>query len=227
MSTLQVNKIQPTTESGVLDITGFRFLNLLLGDVRYRSDWLEQTTYLVKDVVIFDNKIYRCNESHDSLNSFDYSKWELIDVTISVNGVTPGEYLKVTVDALGRVISGSSLTADDIPAIDASKISTGFIPLNRLGSGVVDSSKYLRGDGSWTVPRVVKVRETVVTSENQTVVVLPTMTYSVGAGTLDVYLNGLLQILGEAYTETTNNSITFSEGLTAGMKVMFVETRIV
>jgi phage-related tail fiber protein len=46
-----------------------------------------------------------------------------VNLTLASSGVTAGTYPKVTVDAKGRVTSGSSLSADDIPTHTASKIS--------------------------------------------------------------------------------------------------------
>lgn len=227
MSTIKVNKIQPTAESGVLDIIGFRFLNLLLGNVVYSRHSERYTTYREMDVVIYGDLIYRCNTVHDSLNTFEESYWDLLDVSISVGGVTPGQYVKVTVDAFGRVVAGSTMEPSDIPNIDASKLTSGLISTNRLGTGSADSGNFLRGDSSWGAPRITKIRETLIASQGQTVFTSSTLTYSVGLGTLDVYVNGILQILGDSYVETSENTITFSEGLTEGMKVMLVESRIV
>ncbi|HBO1420028.1 phage tail protein [Pseudomonas aeruginosa] len=47
-------------------------------------------------------------------------------------GVSPGTYPKVTVSAKGLVTAGSALAATDIPALDASKIATGRLELERL-----------------------------------------------------------------------------------------------
>ncbi|KHD89168.1 MAG: hypothetical protein OM95_04945 [Bdellovibrio sp. ArHS] len=59
----------------------------------------------------------------------------IADGTISGNklansGVTAGEYAKVTVDAKGRVTNGGSLSAADIPNIDAAKITSGTLTQN-------------------------------------------------------------------------------------------------
>jgi hypothetical protein len=51
---------------------------------------------------------------------------------------TAGTYTKVTTDAKGRVTSGTTLDATDIPALDAAKITTGTIDAARLPSYVDD-----------------------------------------------------------------------------------------
>ena len=51
---------------------------------------------------------------------------------------TAGTYTKVTTDAKGRVTSGTTLAATDIPSLDASKITSGTIDAARLPSYVDD-----------------------------------------------------------------------------------------
>ena len=56
--------------------------------------------------------------------------------TIALANVgTAGSYTKVTTNAQGQVITGASLTATDIPALDASKITTGTISVALGGTG--------------------------------------------------------------------------------------------
>lgn len=64
------------------------------------------------------------------------------------------------------------------------------------------------------------VRSLVTATAGQTVVTTPT--YIVGGNTLQVYVNGVKFVLGSDYTETTQNSITFIYGLTAGDEVEMV-----
>ena len=61
-----------------------------------------------------------------------------ITLTLANSGVTAGTYPKVTVDAKGRVTSGSSLSASDIPALDWSKITSGK-PTTLAGYGITDA----------------------------------------------------------------------------------------
>lgn len=49
---------------------------------------------------------------------------------ISSSSVSAGTYPKVTINSEGRVVSGSTLVASDIPSLDASKITTGTLSLN-------------------------------------------------------------------------------------------------
>ena len=54
------------------------------------------------------------------------------------SGVTAGTYPKVTVNAQGHITTGASLSASDIPSLDASKITSGTIDPARLPSFVDD-----------------------------------------------------------------------------------------
>jgi hypothetical protein len=66
-----------------------------------------------------------------------------------------------------------------------------------------------------------RLRGTVVATSGQTVFTVP-FTYTVGAKTLDVYINGIRQILSSSYTETTSTTITFSEAVPVTAVVEFV-----
>ena len=54
--------------------------------------------------------------------------------------ITAGTYPKVTINQEGRVISGTTLVGADIPVLDASKITTGTLPIVRGGTGVTTST---------------------------------------------------------------------------------------
>jgi len=54
--------------------------------------------------------------------------------------ITAGTYPKVTINQEGRVISGSAMLATDIPDLDASKITSGTLPVVRGGTGVTTST---------------------------------------------------------------------------------------
>jgi hypothetical protein len=55
----------------------------------------------------------------------------------------------------------------------------------------------------------------------QTVFNLTTMTYAAGANNLQVFVDGVNQYEGLSYTETDNNTVTFSQGLHQGAVVKF------
>ena len=66
-----------------------------------------------------------------------------------------------------------------------------------------------------------KQRGTVTSTAGQAVFTVP-FTYTVGANTLDVYIDGIRQILNSSYTETNSTTVTFSEGIHVGGKVEFI-----
>lgn len=66
---------------------------------------------------------------------WDGSAWQRL---VNGNTGTAGTYTKVTTDAFGRVTSGSSLSASDIPSIDWSKITSGK-PTTIAGYGITDA----------------------------------------------------------------------------------------
>ncbi|WP_227104502.1 gp53-like domain-containing protein [Chromobacterium rhizoryzae] len=59
-------------------------------------------------------------------------------VALSNSGVTPGNYSMVVVDAMGRVTSGRTMTAADVPALDWGKIASGK-PSTLAGYGITDA----------------------------------------------------------------------------------------
>lgn len=63
-------------------------------------------------------------------------------LTLANSGVTAGTYTKITVDAKGRATSGTTLTASDIPSLDAAKITSGVFDAARLPSYVDDVLEY-------------------------------------------------------------------------------------
>ncbi|MFV8258336.1 tail fiber domain-containing protein [Bdellovibrio bacteriovorus] len=76
------------------------------------------------------------------------------DATMSTTGAvtlkntgTAGTYTKVTTDAQGRVTSGTTLSASDVPALDWNKITTGK-PTTLSGYGITDSIQNAGGTPS-------------------------------------------------------------------------------
>lgn len=73
-----------------------------------------------------------------------------------------------------------------------------------------------------TLSRTVVLTETITATAGQTVIPIGTFEYPLGGNHLKVFVDGLLQYLGEQYVETTSTSITFTSGLAAGAKVLLV-----
>jgi hypothetical protein len=57
------------------------------------------------------------------------------------NTVATGTYTKLTVDAQGHVTAGASLVAGDIPEISTDKLTSGFLPADRIASDAVTGAK--------------------------------------------------------------------------------------
>jgi len=75
------------------------------------------------------------------LYTFDGSNW----VEVAPNVGTAGTYTKVTTDAKGRVTSGTTLSASDVPDLDSAKITSGTLGIDRIPT--IPSSKL--GTGNW------------------------------------------------------------------------------
>jgi hypothetical protein len=68
---------------------------------------------------------------------FDGTSW----VEVAPDVGTPGTYTKVTTDFKGRVTSGTTLAATDIPNLDAAKITTGGFDASRITSGTFPDAR--------------------------------------------------------------------------------------
>ncbi len=75
---------------------------------------------------------------------FDGSGNVDINLTLGNSGVSAGSYGKVRVNAKGLVVEGLGLTAADIPALDASKITSGTLTRNTTGNAA-SASQWLNG----------------------------------------------------------------------------------
>lgn len=63
-------------------------------------------------------------------------------------------------------------------------------------------------------------RGTVTATAGQTVFTVP-FTYTPGTNSLNVYIQGIKQLLTTSYAETNNTTITFTEGVPLGCVVEF------
>lgn len=70
-----------------------------------------------------------------------------------------------------------------------------------------DVNDYVYGGNSTLLPR-----GTVIATSGQTVFTVP-FTYAVGSNKLNVYINGVRQILGSSYNETNATTVTFTEAV--------------
>lgn len=79
------------------------------------------------------------------------------------------------------------------------------------------------GPGSITIEGTsgVSDQENQTATAGQTVFTLTTMTYVPGSNSLSVFIDGVNQQLGTAFTETNSTTVTFSSGLHVGAKVRF------
>lgn len=69
-------------------------------------------------------------------------------ITLTLGAITP-----TSVNASGSVTAASfSGVGTSLTALNASNITSGTVAPARLGSGVANSSVYLRGDGFWAIP---------------------------------------------------------------------------
>ena len=73
--------------------------------------------------------------------------------TLATSGVTAGTYTKVTVDTKGRVTAATTLTAADIPSLNASAIGAGILGVANGGTGAATllSKGMLYGSGTGTI----------------------------------------------------------------------------
>lgn len=92
------------------------------------------------------------------LYAFDGSSW----VEIAPNVGTPGTYTKVTTDAKGRVSSGTTLSAGDIPTIDVNSQTSGTLAAARVAD--LDAGKITTG--TFSTDRIPNLSAAKITSGN-------------------------------------------------------------
>lgn len=69
---------------------------------------------------------------------------------------------------------------------------------------------------------IVKLREIATATAGQTIFNLSGLTYTPASNNLSVYIQGIKQRLTSAYTETDNNTITFTEAVPVNAVVEFI-----
>lgn len=137
------------------------------------------------------------------------------------------------VPADGQILIGNGTTGTydvaDLSTGDGIGVTTGPGSLEVKNTGVLS---IIAGDGITVDHTTGNVtissnfaadQETQTATANQTVFTLTTMTYTPGSNMLSVFIDGVNQILDEAFTETSSTVVTFSAGLHVGAKVRFAK----
>ena len=82
---------------------------LAAGGVLDYTEWQKQYNYVVGDTVIYNNNHYKCKTAHKSTNSWDSTKWKLIEVTGTSSGLVGAKFTK---DSIGFATgSGNNINA--------------------------------------------------------------------------------------------------------------------
>ena len=147
--------------------------------------------------------------------------------TLAATGVAAGTYIKVTVDAKGRVISATSLTAADIPNLSAAQITSGTLATAVGGTGVNSTATFptsgvvVTEAATETLTNKTLTAPVIDTISNTGTLTLPTSTDTlVGRATTDTLtnktltaatINGASQVGGSTTIATTG---TISAGAT-------------
>ena len=125
-----------------------------------------------------------------------YSLINPTNLLLSITGVVPGIYTKVTVDDKGRILFGDVLVPNDIPALNASKITTGvfnplLLPLASITTrGAITLSNSYLDIGTLTVPTSKVIND--IYAITQTLIPLAQKGVPSGVATLDS--SGLIPI---------------------------------
>lgn len=148
-------------------------------------------------------------------------------LTHAASGATPGTYSKVTINSQGHVTAGLSLTASDIPSLDASKITTGTFSSAFLAPNSVTADQ-LADYG------IAQVSETAPTPEfaGQWWINPSDRSAYIWVGTVSPTINGYWLLVGYGsptqlnlrfggtYNASTNTVVTLNEyGVEAGLVI--------
>lgn len=143
------------------------------------------------------------------------------------NDRLPAESLETALDKLTMLVQQldeESARSIKFAMTDASTSSTlptssqranKFLSFDNSGNPIVTGST-----DTYTVSEEVKIA-----TQGQTVFTLATMSYIPGINNLSVFVDGVNQYRGTAYTETNSTTVTFSQGLHAGAVVKFSTVR--
>lgn len=112
-----------------------------------KVDGLASGKFLSNGKIVIGNA---SNSSTERSISGDASLSNTGVLILANSGATAGTYTKLTVDAKGRVTSGTTLSASDVPSLDASKVTSGVFSTSRLGTGTPSSTTFLK-NGAWSV----------------------------------------------------------------------------
>ena len=111
-------------------------------------------------------------------------------------------------DGIGKTLGTGTITIEN----------TGVLSII-AGTGIeIDQST---GDVTISAGSATNQQESQIATSGQTVFTLTTMDYLPGSNTLSVFVDGVNQLLGEAFTETNSTTVTFTEGLHVGANVRF------
>jgi len=121
--------------------TGWQNAGIGVNDVAGLSAQLASAPTVNNSSTLTSGKVWIGNASNVAVEqtpSGDVSMNSSGAFSLAATGVIAGQYPKVTVDAKGRVVSGSALSASDIPNLDWSIITTNK-PTTLAGYGITDA----------------------------------------------------------------------------------------
>jgi hypothetical protein len=149
------------------------------------------------------------------------------ETDLQPNDRLPAESLEDALDKLTMIdqqINENAIRAIKVPVSDSTTLNT------TLDTASVRANKYLAFNNigepiATNAPTgLATVNETQIATAGQTVFSLAN-SYVPGISNLDVFVDGVNQYPGSAYTETNSNTVTFASGLHAGAEVRFTTAR--